>query len=245
MIKQFRKYLVDNGYNEENIQNIISRLKYLISLDNLPIVFDGSIITIDMINKTEQWLVNDINNREKYQSIDGIKSLKSALNRFSDYTESTQDTFITNLNEEGCKNLIDSIERDTETLSNEEKKTLIKYRIGQGKFRRELRRIYNDACVISGINFGPLLIASHIKPWLHSNNIERIDPYNGLLLIPNYDKLFDLGLISFDEKGQILISSLLKENEIKEFKLSSLITIKLHKQSIPYMEFHRNQIFKK
>ena len=30
---------------------------------------------------------------------------------------------------------------------------------------------------------------SHIKPWRDADNQERLDAYNGLLLLPNYDKL--------------------------------------------------------
>lgn len=35
------------------------------------------------------------------------------------------------------------------------------------------------------------LVASHIKTWSHSNNIDRLDIQNGLLLCPNHDALFD------------------------------------------------------
>ena len=48
-----------------------------------------------------------------------------------------------------------------------------------------------------------VLIASHIKPWYRATNEERVNPMNGLILTPNLDKVFDLGLITFDpaEKG--------------------------------------------
>ena len=48
---------------------------------------------------------------------------------------------------------------------------------------------------MSGITSTWILIASHIKPWRVSNNNERLDVYNGLLLLPNLDKLFDKGYI--------------------------------------------------
>jgi HNH endonuclease len=47
------------------------------------------------------------------------------------------------------------------------------------------------------------LRASHIKPWSASNNVERLDPYNGLLLSVGYDVAFDSLLITFDENGEI------------------------------------------
>ena len=43
--------------------------------------------------------------------------------------------------------------------------------------------------------------------------IECRDPFNGLLLIPNLDALFDGGLISFAESGEIMSSSLLSEDD--------------------------------
>ena len=50
------------------------------------------------------------------------------------------------------------------------------------------------------------LIASHIKPWRHSDNQERLDGENGLLLNPSVDLLFDRGLISFEDNGDLLLS---------------------------------------
>ncbi|MGH8783212.1 HNH endonuclease [Paraburkholderia sp.] len=44
-----------------------------------------------------------------------------------------------------------------------------------------------------------LLIASHIKPWRESDNEERLDGMNGLLLATHADRLFDRYLMSFRE----------------------------------------------
>ena len=51
-----------------------------------------------------------------------------------------------------------------------------------------------------------MLLASHIKPWRDSNHQERLDKFNGLLLLANLDKAFDLGFISFDDSGKVPIS---------------------------------------
>ena len=82
-----------------------------------------------------------------------------------------------------------------------------KIRIGQNSFRCNLLESLKK-CPITQIDDKKLLIASHIKPWVHSNNVERLDPYNGLLLSPLYDKLFDkgIGLITFTSEKEILIS---------------------------------------
>ena len=56
-----------------------------------------------------------------------------------------------------------------------------------------------------------LLIASHIKPWASSNDYEKTDPYNGYMLSPLYDKLFDRGFITFKENRHVILSEFIKE----------------------------------
>lgn len=126
-------------------------------------------------------------------------------------------------------------------LSQTEKQSIILSRRGQGKYRNNLIKIWGR-CSISGYSDSRLLIASHIKPWNKSNNFERIDPYNGLLLLPTYDKLFDLGLISFNENGIILISSELKKHDLLFLKKDIKISTK--SRHLKYLEFHNNFIFK-
>lgn len=128
-------------------------------------------------------------------------------------------------------------------LTSTEKERLIKSRLGQGIFRSELIKL-SSRCAISKCNDTNLLIASHIKPWKDSDNIERLDPYNGLLLLPTYDKLFDLGYISFNEKGEILISEWISDN-VDALGIDSFIKIDLDEKSKVYMKYHEKDIFKK
>ena len=74
-----------------------------------------------------------------------------------------------------------------------EREAIIQVRITQKAFRHELLQKYKK-CMISGIENPALFVASHIKPWSKSNDFERSDPYNGLLLSANMDKLFALRL---------------------------------------------------
>lgn len=50
-----------------------------------------------------------------------------------------------------------------------------------------------------------LLRASHIKPWRDCDNDERLDGANGIMLAPHVDAMFDLGLMSFENDGGMLI----------------------------------------
>ena len=61
-------------------------------------------------------------------------------------------------------------------------------------FRTALTSYWGGKCCVSGLSMEPLLRASHIKPWAVCDlDRERLDVFNGLLLIPNLDALFDAG----------------------------------------------------
>ena len=84
---------------------------------------------------------------------------------------------------------------------------MINARLGQGGYRANLIRAWGGQCALTGIACSEMLIASHIKPWSASNNREKLDAANGLLLSANVDALFDRFLISFEDDGTLLTSS--------------------------------------
>ena len=125
-----------------------------------------------------------------------------------------------------------------------EKQVLAKARIGQGQFRDKLIN-YWKACAVTNCTSNSILKASHIKPWRHClNNKERLDAYNGLLLTPNLDTLFDRGFISFSDNGLILISESLKENDAKLLGIQDGLKLsKVESHHLKYLHYHRNNIF--
>ncbi|BFO68107.1 HNH endonuclease [Chryseobacterium sp. KCF3-3] len=143
-------------------------------------------------------------------------------------------------NEEKIDDTINQIHND-KTLSNLEKESIILSRIGQGKFREELIELWKG-CAISKFEDSKFLIASHIKPWKKSTNQEKIDKYNGLLLLPTYDKLFDLGYISFDDNGKIIISKLL--NNFDKLNIDNNIIIDIKNNNKKYLKYHREERLK-
>ncbi|WP_290539066.1 HNH endonuclease [Alcanivorax sp.] len=122
------------------------------------------------------------------------------------------------------------------TLSETERSTLRTTRLGHGKFREGLVG-YWRGCAVTQYPDVRLLIASHIKPWKEADNRERLDPFNGLLLVPNLDKVFDRQFISFDESGRILISSHL-ENPAR-LGIHKNMIIKLDDSHQQYLAHHR------
>lgn len=78
---------------------------------------------------------------------------------------------------------------------------------------------------MTGINLTDILIASHIKPWKVCNNPERLDKFNGLLLSPTYDKLFDSGYILFQDNGEVIISNVLTQFQLEQLQITKDDTI--------------------
>lgn len=136
---------------------------------------------------------------------------------------------------------VNQIKNDN-TLTVLEKESIILSRVGQGKFRKELIDLWKG-CSISKFDDTRFLIASHIKPWKQSSNQEKIDKFNGLLLLPTYDKLFDLGFFSFNDNGRIIISKFL--NQYNKLGIDSNIVIDIKYKNVQYLKYHREEILKK
>jgi putative restriction endonuclease len=128
-------------------------------------------------------------------------------------------------------------------LPETERQAIAKARIGQGKFRQLLVEMW-EGCAVTDIKLPNVLRASHIKPWRFSTNSERLDPYNGFLLLPQYDQLFDKGLITFDEQGGLIRSRAIEQ--IESSKLGIDVNDKLRtlsKRHRPFLEYHREEVF--
>lgn len=131
-------------------------------------------------------------------------------------------------------------------LPEREKEQLVKARIGQGAYRQKLLEESSE-CIITRVNDERILMASHIKPWSVSNDTEKIDHNNGLVLTPTYDKLFDQGFITFENDGTIVISPYISPLNIKKLNLvqgKKFVIPQTDKRS-EYLDYHRENIFKK
>lgn len=130
----------------------------------------------------------------------------------------------------------------------EEKKSiqLRQARVGQGLYREKLLEEC-PFCPITMINDERLLIASHIKPWAVANDKERLDPKNGFMLSPLYDKLFDRGLMTFTDDRRVRISNWLSPQNkcrigIKEDAFIQQLPLDESRKA--YLEYHRSMVFK-
>jgi putative restriction endonuclease len=139
-----------------------------------------------------------------------------------------------------------AFERQTRLLpKTTEAERLATQRIGQDVFREALLDYWGGCCAVTGVALRPVLRASHMKPWAHcENDAERLNVFNGLLLVANLDALFDRGLITFDDSGLMLLSSLLSIEARDQLRLGSSMTLRwVAEQHLSYLQWHRRNLF--
>jgi putative restriction endonuclease len=127
-----------------------------------------------------------------------------------------------------------------------ERRQLVKARIGQGVYRSRVE-LNEQGCRLTGIDDRRFLRASHIKPWAKSTNIEKLDGHNGLMLAPHVDQLFDRGFITFGDDGAVVTSSRLPASVAAAYRLlePQRPAKALHPTQSAYMQYHRDNVFKK
>lgn len=131
--------------------------------------------------------------------------------------------------------------RNQKQLDETTRKALIDARLGQGKFRADLLRLWQHRCALTGCGIEEVLRASHICPWRDSDNEARLDPDNGLLLAAHVDALFDRYLISFNDNGDLLISTALPAKELLALGLTTTMRIGLRHGQQKYIAKHRQE----
>lgn len=168
----------------------------------------------------------------KERNARGHHMYSATLAKFADYLASNGG--------DDVQDDLDEIINDPSTTPTE-KAALIKSRIGQGTFREKVLLHWNG-CAVTGFSDASLLVASHIKPWKKSTDVERLDGWNGLLLSPNLDKAFDKGFITFETDGSIRLSPLF--SDAAKLGITPSMKIVLKPQHQPYMAHHRTVEFK-
>ena len=102
---------------------------------------------------------------------------------------------------------------------------------------------WRGACAVTGITLPEVLRASHAKPWAEcTRDAERLDVFNGFLLVANLDALFDRFLVSFDDQGKLMVSPRLSAVEMQKLGLTQGMKLRwVERQHLPYLHWHRNQ----
>lgn len=122
-----------------------------------------------------------------------------------------------------------------------ERRGLVTSRVGQGYYRQMIREKWNNTCPVTGCEIINILIASHIVSWSESNEKERLDVENGILLSPNVDALFDKHLISFTDNGELVLSSNISEQQLSKLGISPNVIIPVSDGMKKYLNRHREK----
>ena len=230
----YYQWLLDIGKSEKTARNYLGAVKGSISnwLNDAG-ELERSLMDInsyskficleEKVRKLEQFQVRDVKGKGMYSAA------------LSHYRKFLADISQIDVNADIKQIMIDK------TLSETEKSILVKTRVGQGSFRTKLIQMWGG-CAVTGYRNTQLLLASHIKPWRKSNNEERLDKFNGLLLLANLDKAFDLGFISFSDQGKVMISSQLESPSM--IGLDESMSLNVAAEHKRYLAYHRAELFK-
>jgi hypothetical protein len=142
--------------------------------------------------------------------------------------------------------LLHTFERQVATLPRTtEAERLVLQRVGQDIFRRGLLDFWEGRCAITGLSVVELLRASHIKPWAHcATDAERLDVYNGILLAPHFDAVFDGGFITLHDDGTVLVSSALDGAARRVLGVDQPLSVRgLADGHRAYLPWHRERVF--
>lgn len=118
---------------------------------------------------------------------------------------------------------------------------LVNARVGQGGYRRRMLQLWDSQCALTGCDVSRVLIASHARSWSDCESVEDcLNEYNGLLLVATFDRLFDVGLISFGDDGTLLVNTSLSARQRDELGLSSMRSLRfVHKEHHAFLASHR------
>lgn len=132
-----------------------------------------------------------------------------------------------------------------------ERPATAKQRLHQAFFREAVLSSYVGRCAVTGLSIPECLIASHIVPWSESEEA-RANPRNGVCLSATMDRLFDCGLLTFQDNYTIEISPRIKS--LKDRPVVELVScyhdrpMMLPERFLPdkgFLAWHRKNRFRK
>jgi putative restriction endonuclease len=131
--------------------------------------------------------------------------------------------------------------------SGTEVERIVRQRVGQNIYRKAQLDYWGGRCAVTGLDLPEVLRASHAKPWADcQSDAERLDVFNGFLLAPDLDALFDRGLITFDDDRGLQFSSKLGSPQLTDLRIVDFTTLRLRwitPNHIPYLVWHRDRVF--
>lgn len=136
-------------------------------------------------------------------------------------------------------------ELSAQGLGETEMLRLTRQRIGQDIYRRALMSYWGGACAATGIALPVVLRASHARPWAEcESDAQRLDVFNGFLLVANLDALFDQGLVSFLDDGTMICASRISQTSLQALGLGADTRLRwLADGHLAFLAWHRANKF--
>lgn len=142
----------------------------------------------------------------------------------------------------------DAFRRQTAGLPRStEAERVVVQRVGQDLFRAALLDYWQGRCCVTGLEVQELLRASHIKPWAScEQDDERLDVFNGLLLAPHLDAMFDAGWMTVALDGTVEIAADLSTPAREALGVSQPLKVhRIRPEHSPYLAFHHRHVYRR
>lgn len=169
-----------------------------------------------------------------------IDALAALLRRAAELALALPDQAARTFRERAAQALASVADKGTEV------ERLVRQRVGQDVFREALLDYWGGACAVTGLALPDVLRASHAKPWADcASDEERLDVFNGFVLVAQLDALFDRGLITFDAGGGLVIAPRLTAEHRAALHLSESLRLRwVAPEHQPFLQWHREHVFR-
>ena len=190
------------------------------------VLFPSSLLQTEMERMYEGFSTNPISNAD---------TLRSMLKKAAVLAGSLPDSPVFEFEQ-----ALSKITLDETTVRRE-----VEQRVGQDIYRKHLLQYWNGHCALTGISEKPLLKASHAKPWKDCKSAEeRLSVFNGFLLEARFDALFDVGLITFDNTGLLIVSETLSFGTKQKLGIIAGMKLRwIREEHLPYLHWHQEHVF--
>lgn len=173
--------------------------------------------------------------------VQGKEKLALILHRISELSVSLPNTPL-----EAFKKTVEQ-EIQEKDIRDSERVAEVKQRVGQNLYRKAQEEYWQGSCAVTGISLREVLRASHAKPWVDCEAFEeRLSVFNGFLLSANLDALFDKGLISFSDTGEMLVANEVHPWEREKLGIDKGLSLRwISEEHLSYLAWHREKVFKR
>jgi hypothetical protein len=112
----------------------------------------------------------------------------------------------------------------------------IKTKRNDNKYKKDIKKIFNNKCVITGYDIARCEIA-HIEAFHTCSYNEKYDKYNGLILDSSLHKLYDIYEFTIEPKTfKIIVRN--RENDILRIDKYNDIILNLKQENNIFLEYH-------